>query len=33
MATSKEYIEYVCEQMKEWNQAIKNVWRICNLHK
>ena len=20
MATSKDYIEYVCKQMKEWNQ-------------
>ena len=30
MATSNDYIEYVCEQMKEWNQAKKNLWRICN---
>ena len=29
----KNAIEYVCEQMKEWNQAKKNLWRICNLYK
>lgn len=26
MATSKEYIEYVCEQMKEWNPSYKKMF-------
>jgi hypothetical protein len=27
MTTSKEYIEYVCEQIKEWNPSYKKMFR------